>query len=589
MNNSMVKKKKILGCSVGNCVHVAGVANFFRLAESRGFDTVLLGAAIHPEIVIRELMKNNPDMLCVSYRLTPQNCQNVLEELVCRLKQYSDPVKIIFGGTPETVAVAKSFNFFDYFFIGEESVSSLDSVFTWLKGGAFPVVRSLVKSERIPVQDALESLPLLNGQGMHMPLLRHHFGLPSLSDTIDGIRKIAEAEVLDVISLAPDQNSQEFFFDPENRDSSLDGAGGFPVHSNDDLLDLSYARKCGNEPYLRIYSGTQDLLKWAKLSCATINNAWGTIPLCWYSDLDGRSQRPLEQAIRENIEVIKWYAVTGKPVEINESHHWSLRDSPDVVAIVMAYISAHIAKKCGVRQYISQYMFNNPSFTSMPHDVAKMIVKILLVQSLEDDHFRTYRQLRAGLAHFSTNLDMAKGQLGAATTMMMAFNPHVLHVVGFTEGSHAANAEEVIESCQIVRGVIKNLSHGTPDIFNDEIIKNKAVHLFEQAKILLSGIKLLGDSLGSDDPYSDPKVIAQSIRSGILDAPHLRGQLCASGMIKTLPLSGGCVAVDHSGNFLNEQARLSAPMKKIGVNIENLGQFDSMFGNFTMPKLMSRF
>jgi predicted esterase YcpF (UPF0227 family) len=39
-------KIKILGASIGNCVHIAGVANFLRLAEAMGIKTLLLGPAV---------------------------------------------------------------------------------------------------------------------------------------------------------------------------------------------------------------------------------------------------------------------------------------------------------------------------------------------------------------------------------------------------------------------------------------------------------------------------------------------------------------------------------------------------------------
>ncbi len=47
-----------------------------------------------------------------------------------------------------------------------------------------------------------------------------------MEKTIEAIEEVAEAKVLDVISIAPDQNAQEFFFDQENMDDSLSGAGG---------------------------------------------------------------------------------------------------------------------------------------------------------------------------------------------------------------------------------------------------------------------------------------------------------------------------------------------------------------------------
>ncbi|OGF54017.1 MAG: hypothetical protein A2Z21_01040 [Candidatus Fraserbacteria bacterium RBG_16_55_9] len=41
------------------------------------------------------------------------------------------------------------------------------------------------------------------------PLIRHHFGRPTLKETEEGIRKIAEAMAIDVISLGIDQDAQE--------------------------------------------------------------------------------------------------------------------------------------------------------------------------------------------------------------------------------------------------------------------------------------------------------------------------------------------------------------------------------------------
>ena len=65
----------------------------------------------------------------------------------------------------------------------------------------------------------------------------------------------------------------------------------------------------------------------------------------WYSKLDGRSQRSLSAAIQENQEAMKAYASLGVPLEVNESHQWSLRDAPDSVAAATFYLAAYNAKK----------------------------------------------------------------------------------------------------------------------------------------------------------------------------------------------------------------------------------------------------
>jgi len=567
----------LLGCSIGNCVHIAGVANFFHLAETYGFKTILLGAAIEPCSLAEQIEAIRPDVVCVSYRLSPENCKHVLENFRTILRKSPFDGKLLFGGTQKTVAVAKELNMFDYCFIGEEPMTQIFDVFEQLAGKRKTSENTLAVSSRPPIQEAVDNLPVLNEQGLQMPLLRHHFGLPSTNDTIKGVREISQAEVLDVISIAPDQNSQQFFFHPEKRDPKLDGAGGVPIHTEKDLTDLNQARKCGNYPYLRIYSGTQDLLKWAELSVQTIDNAWGTIPLCWYSELDGRSRRPLLKAIEENMSVIKWYAQIGKPVEINESHHWSLRNAPDVVAVAMAYIAAYTAKRLGVRQYFAQYMLNNPSFTSIPHDLAKIGVENILIKSLESNDFHVYRQLRAGLAHFSVDSQIAKGQLAVSTATMLNFNPHIVHIVSFTEADHAALATEVIESAKIVRGVIRNLAPGVPNAYGGSLIKQKAKKLLFDAQILLGTVKMLGEKIGSSDPLSDPKVIAQAIQAGIFDAPQLQGQKCIPGNVKTLPKDGGCVAVDVSGNEMDEYRRLREPVRRLKLDFNKIRKIKPFF------------
>ncbi|MBA7578797.1 hypothetical protein ES708_20662 [subsurface metagenome] len=114
------------------------------------------------------------------------------------------------------------------------------------------------------------------------PVIRAHFGLPNFNETIEGIKKIAKAKVLDVISIAPDQNTQANYFHPENQDKELSGAGGVPLRTKQDFEKLHQARLTGNYPMLRIYAGTRDFIKLGKLYRDTIQNAWAAIPIFWF-------------------------------------------------------------------------------------------------------------------------------------------------------------------------------------------------------------------------------------------------------------------------------------------------------------------
>jgi hypothetical protein len=49
------------------------------------------------------------------------------------------------------------------------------------------------------------------------PLIRHHFGLPTLEASVEGVARIAEARVLDVALLGIDQDAPANFFHPERQ------------------------------------------------------------------------------------------------------------------------------------------------------------------------------------------------------------------------------------------------------------------------------------------------------------------------------------------------------------------------------------
>ena len=540
---------RILGGALGNCVHVAGVFEYLRIAEQLGCDTCFLGAAVAPDLFARAILEFDPDVICVSYRLNPSSLDTLLERLFVVLDSMPEgrARRYYFGGTPECIAVARRFNRFEVYFQGEERpekiLESIPGIAPRQKLMRHSLAGSVGPGTR---RDLLEQ--------SFTPMIRHHFGLPSLEETIDGVACIAESEQVDVISLAPDQNAQEFFFEPWRMDPMLDGGGGVPLRSEDDLRAIWSAAQTGNFPRLKIYAGTNNLLKWAELSVRVLHVPWGTVPLFWYSLLDGRSRRPLENAIRENSDVIRWYAQQGIPVEINDAHQWSLRECSDVMAVTDSYIAAYNAKRLGASTYIAQFMFNTPRLTTGRMDLAKMLASIELMSELEDDGFTVLRQIRAGLTHFSVDMDVAKGQLAASTLLGLAIRPHIVHVVGFCEADHPARPEDVIESCKIVRGVLKNGLRHFPDMTQDEDVQARKNHLIEQARVFLSTIRQVYSEF--EDPLCDSRCLSSLVTSGFLDAPHLQGNSCALGRVKTMPIRGAYESVDARGAVISENERL---------------------------------
>ena len=542
---SATGKKKIVGASFGNCVHVAGILNFLNLAQRFGYDTLFLGPAVSIALLSKAIKKHDPDLIAISYRLTPEVLNKLLVDLKDEVKKNRWEKKVfIFGGTPPTAEVARQSRLFEAVFGGLES---LEVITSFLKGKAKKAEKS-----KVPPQNLIDRIAF---KGTY-PLLRHDFGLPTVEKTVKGARKIALSETIDILSIGPDQNAQESFFRPKEMKKGLDGAGGVPLRKPEDLESIYQATRCGNYPLLRCYSGTRDLIQWAEMSLKTIHIAWGAVPLCWYNTLDGRSDRPPLLSIKENQQAMKWYAEHETPLEVNESHHWSLRNAPDTVAVAAAFLAAYNAKKAGVHHYIAQYMFNTPAMTSPLMDLAKMLAKIDIIESLHDENFTSIRQTRTGLASLSPDPDIAKGQLSASCLFQMSVKPQIIHVVGFCEGDHAATPSDITESANITRGIIQNFFLGSPQITSDPRITERKEKLVDETNILLQAIKDLPPGKVKD-PWIDPQTLAHAIKIGLLDAPHLAGNPDAAGKIITQIHQGACYAIDpESGQRLSEKKRI---------------------------------
>ncbi len=560
-----LKKKLILGASLGNCVHVAGTLNFLSLAKARGYQTLFLGPAMPIDTILQRVEETNAAVVGLSYRLTPKVGYQLVTELSQKVQERNLIHRTwIFGGTTPVVDAVKEVGFFDVTFNGE---TTDEDVLTFLATDCDPI-KYTKQQKREQAQLYTSTLIDRLFQRNPWPLIRHHYGLPDLEDTINGVRTIAEAKCLDIISIGPDQNAQQYFFRPEEMQASLEGAGGVPIRTEKDLNALFNASRCGNYPLMRCYSGTQDLLIWAKLLQKTIKNAWCATPIHWYSVLDGRSTRPIIQAIEENMKNIAWHGKAGIPVEVNEPHHWSLRQAHDTIAVAAAYWSAFISKYMGVHDYIVQMMMNTPLGTSPAMDLAKMWATLALVESLDDETFRTHRQVRTGLFSLPVDMDAAKGQLASSMYTAMMLKPEIVHVVGFCEADHASTARDVIESCRIVRQVVKECLLGVPNPFMDPKIVKRRDQLVRESILLLDVLTELPEDI-SIHPLLNPETYLLALKFGVLDAPDLIGNPHAKGKLKTRMIDGACYAIDEDGKPLEEEKRLSECVPNILENISS--------------------
>ncbi len=542
--------KTIVAGAIGECVHVAGVYNFLRLAERAGWRTVFLGPAVSIDEVIAAARKENADLVGVSYRLTPETGERLLGEFAEAADELRQSgVRFTFGGTPPVAERAEALGFFEMVFDGTENT---DEILAYLRGQK-PGAMEESDFPQTTIERIRWKAPY--------PILRHHYGQPTMEATLKGIQQIAEARALDVISLGIDQDAQENFFHPDRQVKRSTGAGGVPVRSPEDYRALYEASRTGNYPLLRSYSGTDDFIKLAEMYAKTINIAWCAIPIFWFNQMDGRGPWGLEDSIRKHQEVMAWYGGHDIPVELNEPHHWGMRDAPDVIFVVSAYLSAYNAKAFGVRDYIAQMMFNSPPGTSDAMDLAKMLACLRMTESLEDDTFYIWRQTRTGLLSYPLQDDAARAHLAASIYLQMAIKPHLVHIVGHTEAHHAATAEDIIQASRMARQAIENALKGQPDMTQDPKIQERVEELLREADVTLQAIR----SIATDDiqdPLTDPAVLSKAVKIGILDAPHLKNNPFARGAIQTRIMDGACVAVDSTGEPISESVRLHHILKE---------------------------
>ena len=546
--------KKILAAALGECIHIMGLNNFLELAGTLGFSTYLLGATIPVDELIRALKAENPDLAAISYRLEPQKAEALLKELETRIEAENlGHITYVFGGTKETGEVARRFKFIRQVF--DESRTPQE---------VFDFLNSLVFEAKNYPDNLIERMR----SSFPYPLIRHHFGAPDLEATVGGIKVLAESGAIDVISLTMDRNAEEFFFTPELMSEDNTGRQGTGYRKREDLERVYQNSRTGNHPLLRIYCGTRNLLSWAHLQQETIKNCWGAIPIFWYNRLDGRSERGLAEAIRENLAAIRWYGEKKLPLEVNDAYHWALKQAPDAVTVAAAYLGAYNAKKAGIHHYLVTCMFNSGRENTPQMDLAKMLAQLELITELHDRNFTSFRQVSSGMKFFNPDIEIARGQLAAFIANALHLKPAILHLTGSREAHLEANPQEIIRNGKIARGVVEYFLKGQPMVSQDLLVMKRKDQLVKEARQIIEAIRQLSMAA---DPLTDPETLAQAVKLGILDAPELEGQPEAAGVIQTRHLHGACFTVDAKGEVIPEAKRLEIiAAKNLGTRVMSL-------------------
>jgi hypothetical protein len=122
--------KTVVAGALGECVHVAGVINFLRLAEAAGWRTVFLGPAASIEVFLDAIRAATADwsaalgdvLVGASYRLTPETGERLLGEFAEAADDLrAGGVRFVFGGTPPAVERARAIGIFEHCFNSDAS------------------------------------------------------------------------------------------------------------------------------------------------------------------------------------------------------------------------------------------------------------------------------------------------------------------------------------------------------------------------------------------------------------------------------------------------------------------------------------
>jgi len=470
-------------------------------------------------LILNWLKDNHISHIGISYRLDVDDAVGIVGKLVYILKQNGEyesvgaPIKsIYFAGLTEACnAIDKEYKGRIRTFRGGESAEETLLIMgvpyeeipqkilsgcqydkellafgsTIIEKSAYKEMKPLKYNKYLEYgtyKDTLLARLKYNFEDGFQPLIRAHSGPYSagltreqcLKEYREWCRILADTGYLDILSIGSSQLSQSNF--GENWAEKING-GGVPVNSEQEFRDIWEAAR----PMLvRTYSGTKNVKSMAQIYERNINIAWHALSLWWFDELDGRGPNSLYKNLKEHINTIQYIATTDKPVEANVSHHFAFRGCDDITYIISAYLAAKMIKKCGVKTFILQNMFNTPRSTWGIQDLAKSRALLGLVKGLEDDAFRVIFQTRAGLDYFKPDLEQAKVQLAAVTAMMddiepnNMYSPEIIHVVSYSEALFLATPDIINDSIKITRTSLKEYRRlkkagMTPETVTDEI------------------------------------------------------------------------------------------------------------------------
>lgn len=595
--------------TLANDPHTEGLYNAARIADLGGIKSIILEPSESLDRLCNAINKYNPKYIGLSYRLTPSTAVEQLEKALSYFQNTGlinnqDDVKITFAGLPETINMLKDrignypYNVtlcepypdildraketVDFFEITKDHDTILEKLKEELKPKGIKILDQL--ADVIVQNDDYKSeppLPIPSAKAIHsytariaesnLPLLRSHFGIPAsdITPTIEGIRQLSEARVLDEISLGSSDLSQRYFGHPELFfDKKNDG--GVPYKTIEDLRKLFLASRVGNFPSVKPYCHVNDIVNFVD-QCVEIGLLKGghqAIPLYWFNELDGRGSKTVRESIREHFAGVRQLVKHGIPVEMNDPNQWSSRLAHDTLIVTSYALIASVMSVCGVKDMVFQMQFNKPKETGDYGDLSKMMAGMEIAKKLSSYvKPNIIRETRAGIEHLSPDMKMAKWQLARTSLLQMLLDPQVIHIVSYCEANYAAKPEDIIDSSRLIRRAIKVFRDNKPDILaavDWNIVTERKKYLISETEFLLDRIARLNPNfIPTPIEYlapllGNPDVIATSIEQKIMSSPGIANKKYKANYMTKALKYGMVNAVDSFVNprIISEKERL---------------------------------
>ncbi len=608
-------RRTCLLTTLGRDRHTQGLFRVVRIARKAAIETQVLPPGSSLDDVIERVRKLDPEWLGLSYRLSPEVAVDEFRRCLGRLAaagllRDSDgrPRRVALAGLPETMAAAdeiradfpcevwpmsqdtdrmrscrRVLTFFDV--PERRRAEILEEFRPEFYPARFPLLDELAKQVAgnddyrneppLPVpSEAARTSYVRRLTESALPLLRTHFGIPAptIAPTVEGVAALADARVVDEISLGSSDLSQRDFGDP-GAFIGRKNDGGVPYSTFEHLVELFQASRRGNYPAMKPYAHVVNLVPFIDtcVRSGMLIGAHQAVPLFWFNELDGRGPMTVRESLREHQAAVAELARRGIPVEMNDPNHFSSRWASDATIVVDYGLITAVMAAHGVTDLVLQLQFNKPRETSDHGDLAKMLAGLDIAARVAPTA-RIWRETRTGVDSFDPDLDVARHQLARSTFLQLLVDPHAIHLVSYCEATHIAAVEDVIDGSRLVRRCVREFRRHARELLrlrDDPMVADRRAHLCSEAEMTLRHIAALDRQRkpAPEEPLAalarglaHPDTLFRALESGALAAPGIfHPQFAAARDIVTAPVGPGFIECldPETGAVLPEADRLA--------------------------------